>query len=154
MSTIIDTSSSNNFKALCAAHSLNSTQRQGIAIKAVSGNAPISHVANTHGTGRKFVYKQKEKALNGISKAFENHPDGDKKVLFFLPITKAWIWQFILALVLIARAPYQGVIEILRNLFDYAISKGSIHTVVYTALEKSKEINRGQNLISGRRLYS
>jgi len=146
MSDLAYNPSANNFKGPCTAHSLNLCQRQEIAIKAVGASTPISHIANDYNVSRKFVYEQKDKALNGISTMFEDRSEDDKGVLFNLPITKTWIKQFILALILIARTPYQGVIEILRDLFDYSCSKGNIHNIVYTALEKSKAINRQQNL--------
>src|SRR5271169_1385702 len=116
MSTSIDTSTDNNLKVSHAAHSLNLEQRQKIGIQSVSGHVPISHIADRYSVSRKFIYRQKEKTLKGISQAFEDHLDDDSKVIFYLPITKAWIYQFILALILICRSPYQAVVEILRDL--------------------------------------
>lgn len=146
MSTPIDTLSRTILKAPNA-HSLDSLQRQEIGIQAIGGNIPISHVAERYAVSRKFVYQQKEIALEGISQAFEEaSSDDDSKVIFHLPVTKKWIAQFSLASVLIARCPYQGVVELLRDLFDYDISKGSIHNIVYRALEQSKAINQQQDL--------
>lgn len=147
MSTLIDTLSFQKLKVSHAAHSLNSTERQKIGIQAIGGNIPISHVAGRYGVSRKFIYHQKEKALEGIAQAFEKQSSNDSdSVLFHLPITKKWISQFVIALILIARCPYQGVVELLRDLFDYDISKGSVHNIVYRALDQSKAINRQQDL--------
>lgn len=147
MSTVNDTRSIKTLKVSHAAHSLGCSQRQEIGIQAIGGNTPITHVAEQYGVSRKFIYEQKEKALDGLTQAFtdQSTDDGDK-VLFHLPITKKWISQFILALILIARCPYQGVVEIFRDLFDYDISKGSVHNIVYKGLEQSKIINSQQDL--------
>ena len=61
MSTIINKLSRTILKAPNA-HSLDSLQRQNIAIEAITGNAPISHLAEHYAVSRKFVYQQKETA--------------------------------------------------------------------------------------------
>ncbi len=47
----------------------------------------------------------------------------DKKddVLFYLPVTKSWLKQLILTLILICHSFYRGVKELLRDLFDYKL---------------------------------
>lgn len=57
-------------KVFHAAYSLNSINRQDIGIQAITGLSPISHVADSYKVSRKFVYQQKDKALEGIKKAF------------------------------------------------------------------------------------
>ncbi len=47
-------------------------------------------------------------------------------VLFYLPVTKAWLRQLVLALVLIGHSSYRAVVELLRDLFDYHISLGNV----------------------------
>lgn len=148
MSTLIDTSKPLNLKVSYAANSLNPIQRQEIAIQAIAKTTKITALAKANGTSRKFIYQQKEKAEEALQKAFpvkqtENNSDS---VIFYLPVTKKWLEQFIIALILIARCPYQGVIEILRDLFDYDVSKGSVHNIMYRALDQSKTINCQQDL--------
>lgn len=70
----------------------------------------------------------------------------DDNVLFYLPVTKAWLCQFILVLVLNCRSCFRGVIKTLDDLFDYPISIGTIHHVVSDAIQKSSEINDRQDL--------
>ncbi len=65
-----------------------------------------------------------------------------------MPITHSWIFQFILALILICHCSYRGVKEILRDLFDYSISIGTIHYRFRAAVEKAREINQTQDLSS------
>jgi hypothetical protein len=144
MSTFIHTSSQGNFKRASVAQTLNFMQRQEIALKAVSNKAPITQVADHYGISRKFVYQQKAIALKGVTEAFT--PPCNSDILFYLPVTKEWIQQFSLSLVLICHSSYQGVIEIFRDLFDYDISKGNLHNIVYGALTQAEQINRQQDL--------
>lgn len=134
-----------NFKASFSARTLNSNQRRDIAIQALGGKTPISQVADIHSVSRKFVYQQKEKALEGLSKVFDKKTSDDE-VLFYIPVTKPWLRQFVLALILVAHCSYEGVIEILRDLFDFSISKGGVHNIAYSALEKAKIFNSQQEL--------
>lgn len=145
MSITIDTLSQQKLKVSHAAHFLTSFQRQNIGIQAIRGSAPIAHVAERYGVSRKFVYQQKEKALEGISKAFEKQTSNDK-VLFYIPVTKQWLRQVILALIFICRASYQGVAEFFRDILDCHISKGTIHNIVHEHLKEAKEINDQQDL--------
>jgi hypothetical protein len=145
MSIFIDTLSSQKLKVSYAAHFLTSSQRQNIGIQALKGNTPIANVAKDYGVSRKFVYQQKEKALEGISKAFKKQPSNDK-ILFYIPVTKSWLFQVVLALIFICRASYQGVSEFFRDIFDCHISKGTIHNIVHEHLKTAKKINDEQDL--------
>lgn len=145
MSSSIKAQPPHNLKAPFSARSCSSSQRQNIAILALGMHTPISHLANTYSVSRKFIYQQQEKALSAISSAFEEKLS-EENILFQLPVTKSWIRQFVLSQVLIAHASYDGVIEVLRDLFDFSISKGNVHNIVYNALEKAEKINKQQNL--------
>jgi hypothetical protein len=145
MSNTIHTPSQHKLKDACAARGLYSIQRQEIALEVIGNKAPVTQIANHLGVSRKFVYRQKEIALNGITEAF-NPSSLDDSVLFHLPVTKAWIKQFTLGLILIGHSSYQGVTELFRDLFDYDISKGNVHNIVYDALAKAAQINRQQDL--------
>jgi hypothetical protein len=145
MSPHIDTLSYSNFQTTSTARLLDSTQRQQIAMRAINPAIPIKRLAQYHGVSRKFVYQQKEIALNGIEEAF-TAPTLDNSILFHLPVTKEWIKQFTLGMILIGHSSYQGVVELLRDLFDYDISKGNVHNIVYETLNQAAEINRQQDL--------
>lgn len=145
MSASITAQTTHNFKENSTARSLGFSRRKEIAILSLKGKAPISHMADSYSVSRKFVYQQQEKALGAISQAFEEKADDDS-ILFHLPVTKQWINQFVLGQILIGRSSYDGVIEILHDLFDYSISKGSVHNIVYAALEKAVEVNHQQDL--------
>ena len=76
-----------------------------------------------------------------MSNAFEKK-EQENEVLYYLPITQQWIFQLILALILICHCSYRGIKELLRDLFDYSIGVGTIHNRVIKAVEKAKNINQ------------
>lgn len=122
-------------------------QRQQIAVKVLSQQEPIRKIAHQEQVSRKFVYQQKAIAQQALDNAFEKK-EPEEEVLYSLPITHSWIFQFILALILICHCSYRGVKEILRDLFDYSISIGTIHNRVTAAVEKARQINQTQDLSS------
>ncbi len=54
-------------------------------------------------------YKQKAIATQALDQAFEPIPK-ENDVLFYLPVTKKWIRQFVLAPILICHSSFRGVI--------------------------------------------
>jgi len=135
-----------NLKVSHAAHLLNPIQRQNIAKQAIGGRTPISHIADRYAVSRKFVYEQKVKAEEAILEAFSAESSDADKVLFYIPVTKQWLIQVVLALIFICRASYQGVMEFFRDILDYNISKGGVHNIVHEHLQKAKKINNQQDL--------
>jgi hypothetical protein len=144
MSSSILVDLNNNCQASCVAWTINFQERIKLATQAIAKSVSITQLAKEHGVSRKFIYSQKEKAEAALKQAF-NSPDEDQ-VLFYLPVTKAWLKQLVLALILICHSSYQGVIELLRDLFDYSICKGTIHNIVYSNIEKAAHINRQKDL--------
>jgi hypothetical protein len=120
-------------------------QRQDLAVQVLAGAQPVSDLAREHEVSRKFVYQQAHTAQDALTRAFEPEPKTEK-VLFYLPVTKAWLRQLILALVLIGHSPYRAVVELLRDLFDWRISLGTVHNIVASAVEPARTINRSCNL--------
>ncbi|MEO1396752.1 MAG: hypothetical protein AAFV90_28040 [Cyanobacteria bacterium J06634_5] len=74
--------------------------RKEIGIEAVARTVPISHLADQHQVSRKFVYQQGDKAHQALDESFTPSKGADG-VLFHLPVTKNWLYQLILGLVLI-----------------------------------------------------
>lgn len=119
--------------------------RQDIGIQVLSRSQPISHIAATHQVSRKFVYQQGDKAQQALNESFAPS-QGDDDVLFHLPVTKNWLYQLILGLVLICHSSYRGVVELFRDLFDTPISIGSVHNRLQATAATATEINQGQDL--------
>ena len=131
--------------ASSVAATLRPETRQQIAIDALAKSKPISHLATDYEVSRKFVYEQSDKAKLALDDAFEP-TISDKQVLFHLPITKSWLFQLILGLVLICHSSLRGVVELLRDVFDVAISASTVRNRLNTAAEQASAINAAQDL--------
>ena len=103
------------------ASGLQPLHRQDLAVKVLSKKEKISHLADQEGVSRKFLYQQKAIAQQALNSAFDK-PEKDNEVLYYLPVTQKWIFQLILAWILICHCSYRGVMELLRDLFDYSRS--------------------------------
>ena len=118
--------------------------RQQIALAALSGQS-ISRLASDHEVSRKFVYQQIDRAHEGIDHAFApSTPPND--VLFHLPVTKLWLRQLVLGLVLTCHSSLRGVCELLADVFDTSLSLGSVHNIVQQAVAPARAVNARQDL--------
>jgi hypothetical protein len=120
-------------------------QRQELALQVLAGNQPVSELARQHQVSRKFLYHQANTAQQALAPAFDP-PRPAEEVLFHLPVTKAWLRQLVLALVLTCHSSYRGVIVLLRDLLDTKLSLGTVHNVVHAAVARAQEINRSYDL--------
>ena len=111
----------------------------------LSHSLPISQPADQHQVSRKFVYQQGNKAQQALDESFAPS-QGDDDVLFHLPVTKNWLYQLILGLVLICHSSYRNVVELFRDLFDMPISVGTVHNRLQETAEQAAEINQTQDL--------
>ena len=130
---------------LSIAASLSPDIRQDIGIQVLSGTQPISHLATAHQVSRKFIYQQGDKAQRSLDESFAPSA-GNDDVLFHLPVTKSWLYQLILGLVLICHSSYRGVVELFRDLFDLPISIGTVHNRLESAAVTASQINQSQDL--------
>lgn len=146
MSPTNATSSTATFKDKNAASKLSPYERKELAVEALSGKSTITKLAEEANTSRKFIYSQKHKAAEALDEAFLEEKSSEEKVLFYLPVTKDWLKQLVIALILVCHSSYQGVVEIFRDLLNTGISKGGIHNILRDVLEKVKEINSQQDL--------
>lgn len=121
----------------CPAKALPPDQRQRLAIHALAATQPIAHLAAQRDVSRKFVYQQADKAQQALHDAFDPDPE-DRRVLFHLPVTKTWLHQLTLGLVLIGHSSVRGAHELLRDLFDYPLSVGAIHDVLRRAVPRAR----------------
>jgi hypothetical protein len=120
-------------------------QRQGLAVQALAGSQPITKLAKQHQVSRKFVHQQVRKAKDALEEAFAT-PASDEQVLFYVPVTKAWLRQLILALALCCHASFRGILEVLRDLFDLRVSLGTIHNILQQAVAQARSHNDQQDL--------
>jgi hypothetical protein len=129
----------------CPAHLLPPQQRQELALQVLAGSQPVAQLARQHQVSRKFLYQQADTAQLALEYAFDP-PPLTEEVLFQLPVTKAWLRQLILALVLTCHSSYRGVIALLADLFDTPLSLGTVHNVVQAAVAGAREINGSYDL--------
>jgi len=121
------------------------SDRKNLAIQALAGSETVSDLAARHGVSRKFVYQQTRKARAALDDAFSPAVPDDE-VLFELAVTKAWLRQVIVALTLICRSSYRGVMEFLRDLMGVPVSLGCVHDVLRAATRQASAINDDQDL--------
>ena len=121
-------------------------KRRQLALEALAGTETVSRLAGQHAVSRKFVYRQAAKAEEALDAAFSPVEGDDEKVLFHLPVTKAWLRQLTLGLTLICHSSLRGVVELLGDVFDYRISVGTVHNVLQAAVAQARSCNEQQDL--------
>src|SRR5262245_4400189 len=72
---------------------------------------PITQLADQHQVSRKFVYQQLHHAHDALDQAFAPPSAEEPSVFFWLTVTKPWLRQLVLGLVLICHSSLRGVIE-------------------------------------------
>ncbi len=129
----------------CPAKAITNNERKQLVLTVIKNKNTITNVAEKNNVSRKFIHELKNKATEAIDQSFETNTNNND-VLFYLPVTKAWLCQFILCLMLHCRSGYRGIIKVLQDAFDYQISIGSIHNIAHDAKQKEKTINANQDL--------
>src|SRR5216684_3575824 len=100
----------------CPAKALAPSQRLTMGLQALAGTQTITGLADEFAVSRKFVYHQAATAQAALDDAFTAAAADDDQVLFYLPVTKAWLRQVVLGLLLICHSSFRGVIEFCRDL--------------------------------------
>lgn len=131
--------------ALCPAQLLDHQERQQLALAAWNTHS-ITNLARHYGVSRKFICRQRHHAQHALDAAFAPPGPEQEPVLFWLPVTRVWLEQFLLALVLIGHCSLRAVGEILRDLFDYSKSLGWLQAVVQRACDQAVTLNAQQEL--------
>ena len=130
---------------LSIAAKLNPKQRKKLFLEMQSSDQTITAIANREGVSRKFLHQQRKKGYQALEKGF-NQAKEESDILYWMPVTKQWIFQVILALIFICHSSYRGVVEFLRDIFDYSISVGTVHNKVSSMIETAQKINESQDL--------
>jgi hypothetical protein len=130
----------------CAAHALDGEQRQRLALQGLTRSEPVTELAERHEGSRKFLYQQADKGAQALEQAFQPPAPGDDDVLFYLPVTKAWLRQVVLGLVLLCHSSFRGGIGFFRDLLDQPIALGTVHNLLAEAVVEARRINARQDL--------
>lgn len=116
-----------------------------LAIQTLAKDANISKLASANDVSRKYLYQQKGKACDALREVFA--PDSaDEEVLFSIPVTTAWLDQFVVSLTLTCHSSYRGVLQFVRDLLGVSISLGSVHNLLERAAKRALELNGAQDL--------
>ncbi len=131
-----------------AAKALAPTQRQQLALDALAGTQSIRQLADAHHVSQKSARRPaSSQGAAALNQAFAPLPPrSDERVLFHLPVTKAWLRQLTLGLVLICHSPLRGVHELLRDVFDYPVALGTVHNMVARAIAPARRHNDDHDL--------
>ena len=120
--------------------------KKSTGLQAISGNN-VSHIAQFQSVCRNTVYTQKRRAEAAVNDAFLP-TDLDKQILFYLSVTKHFLHQVVLGVLLICKGSYRDAQLFLSNLFDTDMSIGTIFNIHNTACYKAAEINASYSLDS------
>jgi len=128
-----------NPSAPASASQLDGQQRQQLGVAALAGDS-ISGLARQNEVSRKFVYQQKEQAQQALQESF-TPPPADEKVLFYLPVTKKWLYGLVLGLLLSCRSSFRGIQELMIDHFGFSISLGTIHNLSARAINQAQDLS-------------
>ena len=123
---------------------LDAQQRQDLAVVVLAGGC-VTDLARQNEVSRKFIYQQKEQAQQALQESFTPSAP-DEKVLFYLPVTKKWLYGVVLGLLLTCRSSFRGIQQLLADHFGYSLSLGTIHNISARAIEQARAINQAQDL--------
>ena len=126
------------------ARQLDAQQRQDLAIGVLAGHC-VADLARQNEVSRKFLYQQKEQAQQALQERFTPSAP-DEEVLFYLPVTKKWLYGLVLGLMLTCRSSFRGIQQVLADHFGYPLSLGTIHNLSAQAVEQARVINQAQDL--------
>jgi hypothetical protein len=131
----------------CPAKLMTSNERKTLGFRSISNRQTVVDIATQNNVSRKFVYQQQNKIFSAVDEAFAvEDACYEEKVLFWLPVTKSWIYQFITVLTFDCRATYRCIIKAAQDLLDHDISIGTICNTLKSLSEKVKEIHAEENL--------
>ena len=114
-----------------------------IALQAIRRQDTITEISRQFDCSRTTVYKQQDKALDAANKAFEQN---DEEVLFYIPVTKSFIEQSVVAQRLICKASYRDIMFYILTMYNYNLSLGTVFNILDAAADKAIPINQSYDL--------
>jgi hypothetical protein len=121
--------------------------RQQIALLVLTRQATRAQLARHFHTSRKFIAAQARRARTALDQAFAPRPQPpDDRVLFYLPVTKQWLYQLVLVLIFVGRTSYRGVTEVVLTLFDTHLSLGTIRNLLRRTAARVDDSHRQERL--------
>ena len=127
------------------AQRLQPPQRRDLAVQILAKAKTVSELARQQNVSRKFIDRQVRIADEALGEAFAPTPKPDD-VLFDLPVTKAWMEQLVLSLVLTCHSSYRGVVRLLEDVFDTSMAVGTVHNIVHGTVAQAQWFNQQYDL--------
>lgn len=121
-------------------------QRRDLAIPVLAGQESASQTARDYGVSRKFVAQQTTKARDALDEAFAPPTDGPDGLLYWLPVTKPWIEQVTLSLMLTCHCSLRGASEFLRDVLDYSLAHTTVRNIFHSAVATARTHNASVDL--------
>jgi len=119
--------------------------KRSIGIESLKEKATIVDISNRFNVSRNSVYKQQARALTAVNQAFEQTDDD---VLYYIPVTKAYIQRAVTALYLVCRAGSRDIKSFMDLIFDYSLSIGTVSNILDKSSEDAIKINNQYDLSS------
>lgn len=130
----------------CPAKALSSQERQELAVQALAKTQSMTRLAQERNVSRKFVSEQRATAAQALEQAFEAPTVAEDAVLFHVPVTKSWLRQLTLSLLLTCHSSYRGVGQLFRDVLDCSWSVGTVHNIAQDAVQKARRLNQSYPL--------
>lgn len=114
-----------------------------MALQAIRRQQSITAISKDFDCSRTTVHAHMNRALDAATNAFEK---ADDEVLFTIPVTKSFIDRTVVALFLVCRSSYRGIMFFLKSILDYGISIGTVFNILDAAADKAELINKSYDL--------
>ena len=132
--------------ASCPAQRLLPQQRQDLAIQVLAGTETVSELARQHEVSRKFLLSTGSHRRGGSQRSLRTLKSIRRRP--FLPAGHQGLAAATGPGLFICQSSTRGVVELLRDLFDYRISLGTVHNSVHSAVPHARRINEQYDLSS------
>lgn len=120
-----------------------SAMKLEIGLQAISRKQPIVNIAQRYDCSRTTVYKQQEKIIQAANQAYENE---NNEILFYIPVTKAFIQKMVVGLFLICKSSYRDIMFFLKDIINYDLSLGSVFNILDESADKAILLNQSYDL--------
>jgi hypothetical protein len=134
-----------NEQSFCNAKAFLPIEKRNLALKAILNQQPITELAKNSGVSRKFIYLQKNKAIEALNSAFIA-PDKDNEVLYTIPVTRNFIQASALSLSLNCHSSERGIVQHFKDIYDYEICEGNAHNILAQVAQRAAKENEKADL--------
>ena len=88
--------------------------KRAMALQAIGRRQTMADLSRHFACSRTTVYQQQKRALEAVTNAFEER---DEETLFSVAVTPSCLHKMVVALFLICRSSYRGILSFLESMF-------------------------------------